>query len=147
MTRERITGYQKALADAGIEQDPKLIYEGDYTMDSGSAALSYLMGQRVTAIFAQNDEMAFGVYRSARIYGISIPEELSLIGCDNVPFDDVLEVPLSTISVPAREMGSYIAEQLCNMVEEDQPASPERDRRRTVYYEPDLYLRGSVGKI
>ena len=144
VSRQRLEGYFRALREAGIEPDPKLVFEGDYTREGGSRALPYLMGQGVTAIFAQNDEMAFGIYRSARVYGIRIPEELSLIGCDNVPFDDVLEIPLSTVEVPTGEMGSFIGKELVTLLQEEEWAG---GTRRTVYYDPDLYLRGSVRKV
>lgn len=148
VTKDRLAGYQNALEEAGIAYDEKLIFHGDYTMDSGSHALSYLMGQHVTAIFAMNDEMAFGVYRSARNYGVRIPEDLSVIGCDNVPFAEVLEVPLTTVGVPAVQMGILIGEQVCRAVEE-RPAdmrSESGEKRKTIYYQPDLYVRGSVRK-
>ena len=149
VTMDRLKGCRRAHEEAGLNFEPELIFEGDYTMESGSRALSYLMGQHVTAIFAMNDEMAFGVYRSARIYGIRIPGDLSVIGCDNVPFDEVLEVPLTTVGVPAREMGNFIGEQVCRAVEEH-PEDMKNDGinpRRTIYYKPNLYVRGSVRKI
>ena len=149
VTQDRLLGYRSALEEAGIEFDEKLIFYGDYTMDSGSQALSYLMGQQVTAIFAMNDEMSFGVYRSARNYGIRIPDDLSLIGCDNVPFDEVLEVPLTTVGVPAVEMGDFIGVQLCRAVEErpEDMQSGMDGKRKTIYYQPNLYVRGSVRKL
>ena len=57
-----------------------------------------------------NDEMAFGIYRAARLYGVSIPEDISIIGFDNVPFADVMQVPLTTIGVPVIEMGKKLGE-------------------------------------
>ena len=51
-------------------------------MESGYEAFSYILGQKVTAIFSMNDEMAFGIYRAARLYGVSIPEDISIIGFD-----------------------------------------------------------------
>ena len=148
VTQERLLGYRRALEEAGIPWEKKLVAGGDYTLESGSQALSYLLGQHVTAIFAMNDEMAFGVYRSARSYGIRIPEDLSVVGCDNVPFDDVLEVPLTTVGVPAGEMGRFIGEQICRAVEE-QPEEMKNTggTRKTIYYQPDLYVRGSVRRI
>ena len=148
VTQERLAGYRRALEEAGIPWEEKLVAGGDYTLDSGSQVLSYLLGQHVTAIFAMNDEMAFGIYRSARSYGIHIPEDLSVIGCDNVPFDEVLEVPLTTVGVPAGEMGRFVGEQLCLAVEKRPEEMRNADgKRRTIYYQPDLYVRGSVRKL
>ena len=73
VTMQRLNGYKKALEESGISYDPDLVYFGDYTMESGYEAFSYILGQKVTAIFSMNDEMAFGIYRAARLYGVSIP--------------------------------------------------------------------------
>lgn len=145
VTQDRIEGYREALEEAGIPYDEKLIWSGDYSMESGRSALPYLLGQRVSAVFSMNDEMAFGVYQAARTYGLTIPGSFSIIGCDNVLFDDVLEVPLSTVSASTDDMGTFIGNSVCDAI-----ARTEKDglaslgERKTVYYEPDLYLRGSI---
>ncbi len=71
----------------------------------------------MTAIFSMNDEMAFGIYRAARMYGVSIPEEVSVVGFDNVPFADVMQVPLTTIGIPVEEIGKYIGERTMELIE------------------------------
>jgi len=141
VTLERLNGYKKALKEAGIDFDKDLVYHGDYTMVSGSESLSYLLGQKATAIFSFNDEMAFGIYQSARQYGVHIPKDLSVIGCDNVPFSNVLEVPLSTIHVPVRNIGNVMGAELVKAIENkrDEP-------RRKIEYKPKLLLRGSTMK-
>ena len=141
VTQERLKGYQDALEEHGIAYNEGLIYKGDYTMKSGSEALSYLLGQRATALFSFNDEMAFGLYQSARQYRINIPNDLSIIGCDNVPFSNVLEVPLSTIHVPIEEMGRVMGQELIKTIEEKDNA-----KRKTILYQPQLLLRGSTNK-
>lgn len=139
VTQERLEGYKKALQEAGIPYDENLVYYGDYTMKSGYDSVPYLMGQKVTAVFAFNDEMAFGVYRGARQYGVKIPEELSVIGCDNVPFADVVEIPLTTVQVPAEEMGRRLGEEVVSILEGN--TSPQRQQ---IVYKPKLFLRGST---
>lgn len=142
VTYERVKGYRRALEEYGIAWEEALVHYGDYTMESGYEAMSYLMGQNVTAIFSFNDEMAFGLYRAARIYGIHIPRDLSIIGFDNVPFDDVMEIPLSTIRVPIVEMGEFIGEKMLEFLE-----NPELTTRGQVVYQPDLLLRASTARI
>lgn len=142
VTHERHEGYKKALAEAGIPYDSGLVYYGDYTMDSGYQSFSYIMGQKVTAIFSMNDEMAFGIYRAARMYGVKIPEEVSVIGFDDVPFADVMEVPLTTIRVPVDEIGNFIGEELVDIVREERTGE-----RITKSYKPQLLLRGSTKNI
>ena len=145
VTQDRIDGYRDALTQAGLSYDPNLIYYGDYSLSGGRAALPYLLGQQVSAIFSMNDEMAFGVYQEARNYGLKIPDALSVIGCDNVPFDNVLEVPLSTVGTPTDEMGRFIGQEVCRSIDLIDRDGPDAlGERRTVYYEPNLYLRGSV---
>lgn len=142
VTQERLKGYKAALLDEKLDYDEKLVYYGNYTMESGSEALPYLLGQKVTAIFSFNDEMAFGMYQSARQYGIKIPVDISIIGCDNVPFANVMEVPLTTIQVPIIKMGSQLGKEIVEMIETE-----ESRERKKIIYKPDLFLRGSTAKI
>lgn len=142
VTIDRLNGYKKALCEAGIPYDDNVIFKGNYMMESGSRGLPYLLGQGVTAVFAQNDEMAFGLYKAARTYGIRIPEDLSIVGCDNVEFDESLEVPLSTIEVPIVDMGHYLAEMICKYVNDG-----NENERATKFYAPKLLVRGSVKKV
>ena len=142
VTHETIKGYRRALEEYGIGYEKELVHYGDYTMESGYEAMPYLMGQNVTAVFSFNDEMAFGLYRAARIYGVRIPKDLSIIGFDNVPFADVMEIPLSTIRVPIVEMGEFIGEKMLEFLE-----NPGLTTREQVIYKPDLLLRASTAKI
>ena len=112
-------------------------------MNSGYEAFSYILGQKVTAIFSMNDEMAFGIYRAARLYGISIPEDISIVGFDNVPFADVMQVPLTTIGVPVNDMGKFMGEKLIELLN----AKEMPEKREKVLYEPRLLVRGSAKKI
>ncbi|MDD2972542.1 MAG: LacI family DNA-binding transcriptional regulator [Lachnospiraceae bacterium] len=141
VTEQRTNGYKRALEEAGIPFEEGLVYEGNYTMESGYRALSYLMGQGVTAIFSFNDEMAFGLYQAARMYGIRVPEDLSIIGFDDVPFADVMEIPLSTIRVPIVEMGNYLGNEIIHILKNGGIG----DRIKKIY-KPDLLLRASTRK-
>lgn len=144
VTKERLEGYRRALEEEAIPFDEKLVYYGDFTMESGRNSLSYLLGQKATAIFSFNDEMAFGIYQSARNYGIRIPDGLSLVGFDNVPFADVMDVPLTTIDVPIEEMGHLIGLEMVNIIEGENKEGPVN--RKSILYEPNLFLRGSTKK-
>ena len=141
VTEARYKGYRKALEEYGLPYDLELVYEGDYTMESGYQALSYLKGKGVTAIFSMNDEMAFGIYRAARAYGMSIPNDVSVVGFDDVPFSDVLEVPLTTIKVPVNQMGTYIGNTLAEYV-----GKGGAKKRKSIVYKPQLLIRGSTKK-
>lgn len=126
-SRERLEGYMNAMNDVGLAVDESLIGYGDFTRVSGSLiAMNMLQRkQRPTAIFASNDEMAFGVMGTAQKLGISIPEQLSLAG-----FDDSLEArftqpTLTTVRQPLMQMGREAVKGLINLIEGQQFLSME----------------------
>lgn len=143
VTEQRLRGYKRALEEAGICYNDELLYYGNYTMKSGRNSLAYLLGKKVTAIFSMNDDMAFGVYESARNYGVKIPDDLSVIGCDNVSFGNSLEVPLTTINIPAEEMGRSVGKWIIKLIEQEKLCSEERVIER---YRPTLLVKGSTMK-
>lgn len=143
VTQQRIEGYREALEENGISYDPDLLFYGDYTMKSGYEAFPYIMGQKVSAIFSMNDEMAFGIYRAARLYGVSIPEDISIIGFDNVPFSDVMQIPLTTIGVPVEEMGRFMGERVIDMINDKELYL----KREKVWYLPRLLVRASTRSL
>jgi len=139
VTKERLEGYKYALEEARIKYDENMIFYGDYTMASGSASLPYFLKQKASAIFSFNDEMAFGIFKKARQEGVVIPRDLSLIGFDNIPYSDIVDVPLTTIHVPIDEIGKRVAQEIMYFIENDKD-----DKRRQIMYEPELILREST---
>lgn len=111
---ERRLGFEEALAAASIKLPRSLIAEGNYTFESGIAAAEKLLdlSPRPTAIFASNDEMAAGVVHAARERGISVPEDLSLIGFDDTPIAGHLWPPLTTVRWPIVSMARAAAHKL-----------------------------------
>jgi LacI family transcriptional regulator len=111
---ERVQGFTTALEARGVSMPPEMIVEGAYTFDSGVACAEALLARRPrpTAIFACNDEMAAGVYKAAYRLGISIPEELSVVGFDDSPLAARLSPSLTTIRMPIRDMGRLAAAKL-----------------------------------
>jgi LacI family transcriptional regulator len=138
-TEERSAGHRKALADAGIEADPRLARHGGFTRDSGYEAARSMIGSRVpfTAVYAANDQMAVGALAALREAGLRVPEDVSLVGFDDIPtIRDVLP-RLTTIRVPMREMGRRSM----------QIAIDGRDRRpRVVVLPVELVERESVAR-
>ena len=104
---ERGEGFTEGLSRRGITLDPKYVYEGGYTFESGVAGAEHLLSlnPRPTAIFACNDEMAAGVYKAALRMGLSIPGDLSVIGYDDSPLASQLWPSLTTIRLPVRDVG------------------------------------------
>ncbi|MFZ2995874.1 LacI family DNA-binding transcriptional regulator [Sphingobium sp.] len=109
--QERRQGFEMALAEAGISLPRSLIADGQYTFESGLSASESLfdLSPRPTAIFASNDEMAAGVLYAARLRGIAVPEELSIIGFDDTPLTTRVWPPLSTVRWPIVAMGRAAA--------------------------------------
>ncbi len=108
-SHQRHEGYLQALHEAGIEPDPQLVVKGDFLPQSGYTGANLLLDlpaeSRPTAIFAAADQMAYGAIRAAEEHGLSIPEDLALVGFDDdAPSAHVLP-PLTTVRQPSYEMG------------------------------------------
>lgn len=142
---ERLEGYKSALEDAGLPFDRSLVIEGDFSVDSGSRALSYILGQNATAVFSLNDMMAIGVYRECRRYHLNIPQDLSIVGFDDIFIDEFLEPPLSTIAQPVQEIGKYAVKKMMSVLEEKKNLCT--DAGNTKIFKPALKVRGSAIKF
>ena len=118
---DRRTGYLQALGDAGIKVNPNFIVEGDYTETSGVMGVARLLAARdgapFSAIFAANDQMAAGARLALHRRGIRVPEDVSLVGFDDLPYSPYMTPPLTTIRQPALEMGQMAAQLMLAMLE------------------------------
>ena len=116
--RDRLNGYQAAFADFHCEVDRTLICEGDFQRPRALAAARALLSGfvRPTAIFASNDVSAFGVMEAAREVGLRIPEDLSVVGFDDIPEASNVDPPLTTVRQPLEEMGCVAARTLLAMM-------------------------------
>ncbi|MCF7943544.1 MAG: LacI family transcriptional regulator [Spirochaetia bacterium] len=96
---DRLNGYRDALKEYGIPVREELMYQGDLRFESGIDAMEYFLAlpKWPTAIFSANDQMAFGAISKAKSLNISIPEDISLIGFDNIPFANLYNSKLTTI--------------------------------------------------
>lgn len=104
---ERMIGYRKALEEAGIAYDESLVVRGDYHAQSGMEITHSLlkMNPRPTAIFALNDLMALGALRAAAEAGYSVPNDLAVVGYDDLEIAHFTNPPLTTIAQPKKEIG------------------------------------------
>jgi LacI family transcriptional regulator, galactose operon repressor len=136
----RRRGYLAALSGAGIKADPGLIIESGYVEDGGDRAAERLlvMPDRPTAIFAVNDMAAVGAYGAARRHGLRIPEDLAIVGYNNIPLASRLIPGLTTVRVPAHEFGIVAARLLLDQIESGQLVP------RRVVFTPELVVRGST---
>lgn len=108
---ERLAGYKRALAEHDIEFKQELVVEGNYEESSGRAGMQQLLqgGVPFTALFCANDVMAAGAIALAREHGLDIPQDLSVVGFDNVFFTRYMHPKLSTIEYPVEIMGRMAA--------------------------------------
>jgi LacI family transcriptional regulator len=115
---DRLHGYRQALESAGVAFDPALVVPGLYHEQSGLDAANVLLdaGQRFSAIFAANDQMALGAALALYRRGLRVPEHVSLIGFDNLLASAYAQPPLSTVNHPAEEIGSLAAQAMLQLL-------------------------------
>lgn len=109
--QERLEGYKRALAEFGLTFDPRLLAEGDYEESSGRNGMEQLLQGDIpfTGLVCANDVMAAGAIEVAREHGKNIPDDLSVVGFDNVFFTRYMHPQLSTIDYPIDVMGQMAA--------------------------------------
>lgn len=103
---ERLAGYREALAAAGIAEEPALVAEGAFDAQSGHRAMTEILARTTPdAIFVASDVVAIGALAGLREAGLSVPGDISVVGFDAIPLAAYLDPPLTTISLPAYELG------------------------------------------
>jgi LacI family transcriptional regulator len=117
-SRARVDGYRSALDRAGIRFDPALVREGDFHHEGGFTAGGELLDLREppTAIFAGSDQQAFGVYEAARQRRLRVPQDLSIVGFDDLRVARWASPPLTTVRQPLTEMGRTAAQMLGDLI-------------------------------
>lgn len=125
--RDRLEGYKAALADHGLPGDPDLIVIGDFEKISGyqGAATLLDLAEPPTAVFASNDVMAQGALELFRERNLQIPQDISLVGFDDIPIAAILNPPLTTLRQPMVEMGRLATQMLLDWISdpEQKPSS------------------------
>ncbi|MCC9089224.1 MULTISPECIES: catabolite control protein A [Bacillus] len=118
----KLAGYKRALEEAGIAFDDVLVAEGDYSYDSGIEALANLLEQsdKPTAVIAATDEMALGVIHGAQDRGVSIPEDLEVIGFDNTRLSLMVRPQLTTVVQPTYDIGAVAMRLLTKLMNKEQ---------------------------
>ncbi len=108
---QRYAGYCRALHDAGLAVDPKLVVPGNFRYTGGREAMERLLasGARPDAVFASNDLMAIGAMDAARSAGLRVPADLALAGNDDIPIAGLITPALTTMAMPKRELGAAAA--------------------------------------
>ncbi|MFI6740232.1 LacI family DNA-binding transcriptional regulator [Nonomuraea sp. NPDC050451] len=125
-SRARLDGYRAALDQVGIEVDPALIRHGDYSHEPAyHRALELLdLPDRPTAVFAGNDIQALATYRAARARGLRVPEDLSVVGFDDLSFAQWISPTLTTVRQPLANMAGMAARMLMQLINGQEPETP-----------------------
>ena len=123
-SRARLDGYRAAMDEANVPIDPGLVSHGRFHVEEGIEKGRALLAlpDRPTAIFAGNDLQALGVYQAAREARLHIPEDLSVVGFDDLPVAQWVGPPLTTIRQPLIDMATVAAEMVLSIARGEEPA-------------------------
>ncbi|HCS38135.1 MAG TPA: LacI family transcriptional regulator [Anaerolineaceae bacterium] len=124
--QQRKNGYLIALENAKIPVDEKLIKEGDFTPASGYSAMKELLtlSPAPTAVFVASDVVAIGAIQAIKQAGMKIPQDIEIIGFDDIPMAEFYDPPLSTIRLPAYDLGRVAGDQLIKMILSNEMDAP-----------------------
>jgi LacI family transcriptional regulator len=140
VTGERVDGWRRAQMDMGVTPDESLLIESDFSSAGGYEAARSLLRARsaMTALFASNDMMALGALRAAAEMGLKVPQQLSIVGFDDVELSSFVYPALTTVGCSIKELGREAARVLIDRIEN--PAAPLKD----VLLTPRLVVREST---
>jgi len=127
--RERAAGFRQALAASGLQTPDEYVAFGRYDRDFGYEAAARLLAlpEPPTAIFAASDYLVMGILDALRDLGLSAPENLSLVGFDDMPFASLLDPPITTVRQPIRALGERAVDALIARINKiDEPVERER---------------------
>lgn len=137
--RGRLEGYKKALKEYGIPFDDSLVSVGDIDVKDGYERTKQLLekGLNFTAIFAYNDMMAFGAMRAIKEKGLRIPEDIGLVGYDDIPFSSLISPSLTTIRLKKQELGVESLKLLLSRI------NVSRKKMKKIMLNVELIVRGT----
>lgn len=143
LTKDREFGYRAAMKDAKLPIEDSWVIEGQMTIEGAVRATRELLlsPKRPTAIFCANDEMAIGAMHEIKANNLRIPENISLVGFDDIRYSEVMDPALTTIGQPAEEIGERSMYRLCKAIEMDEELSTEPE-----IVPHELIVRQSAGK-
>jgi LacI family transcriptional regulator len=136
---DRLDGYRLGLRGAKLAEQPGLIAEGDFTQEGGYRAMKALLQAHPDAVFAASDSMAQGAVRAIQEAGLNIPQDVAVVGFDDVPFAAHMQPPLTTVRQPIEQLGRAAVDLLAEMLNQ----GLEQPQHRLLTTE--LIIRSSCG--
>lgn len=137
---DRLRGYTAALAACEIPYEEALIYQGDFRYQSGYDAIPVLLPKKPTAVLCLNDMMAYGAMNALNDQGIRVPDDVSVMGFDDIFFSQITSVPLTVIRQPAYDMGQKAGQVLLAELS-------THDKPQQIVFEPTIRVRKSTKAI
>lgn len=147
--RDRLEGYKKALTDRQIDYKAEYVKIGEYKSQWGWEAAKAFLSEKISfdAIFCGNDLIAIGAIKALKEEGLKVPEDIGIMGFDDIYMSSIMEPALTTIKQPNYEMGYRAAELLINAIESKKPEAIGRiGKTDTVILDTELTIRQSVRK-
>jgi len=138
---DRRQGYVKALQERGREIDEKMMIEGDFSRDSGYTAMRRLLPHHPDAVFVATDTMAFGAMQAIKDAGLRIPEDIAVVGFDDLPAAALADPPRTTIRQPVRHNGMLAVQTLIELLQ----TAPQPPRH--IILPTELVIRQSCGAL
>jgi len=128
VSKDRLKGYLKALADAGLESRPEWIVEGEFLQESGYRAMSFFMNlpNRPTALVLIDDVVAFGILRGLHELNYRVPEDLCLVSFNNIPLSELSTPPLSSVDIGIYNLGYTASQVLIQSIKNNQDESYQK---------------------
>jgi LacI family transcriptional regulator len=137
--QDRRLGYTQALRSRGFPLDETLVANGDFTEVSGYENMQRLLPLRPDSVFVASDTMALGALRAIREAGLTVPDDIAIVGFDDLPHAVTADPPLTTVRQPIRQAGVVVVETLLDMLE----SGSEPPRR--IVLPTELIVRASCG--
>jgi DNA-binding LacI/PurR family transcriptional regulator len=138
---ERLHGYRLALEAFGRDYDPNLVRFGDFDMDSGYTQMQSILenGELPDSVFIASDVVAFGAMRSIQEHGLRIPEDIAIVGFDDVPMSRFVTPPLTTVHLPAMDLAQKSIGLLLQLIQGVKPPQNQ------LFVDSYLVIRDSCG--
>lgn len=141
---DRLIGYKRALEASRIAVEEDLVIEGDFTKGSGATGMQQLLPARPSAVFCASDSMAIGALETIREAGLRVPDDIALVGFDDVPVATAVEPALTTVRQPIEGLGTMAADLLLNLLEN--PPDGQSPGQRIIL-PAKLIVRDSCGAL
>jgi LacI family transcriptional regulator len=140
-SQDRLTGYRQALQEATLPLDDELVRYGEFSPQSGRKAMESLLAlsSPPSAVFVASDVVALGAMAAVRERGIRIPQDIALVGFDDIFLAAYVSPPLTTVRLPAYGLGWAAGDMLIRLISEDEPLE------RQMLLESELVIRQSCG--